>query len=83
MEEIPFEKAMERLEEIVDLMNQPSTSLDASLKFYEEADALMRICESRIRKAEERVRELSENEMKIFFQKKSLSYINCRESDAL
>ncbi|USB81425.1 exodeoxyribonuclease VII small subunit [Chlamydia psittaci] len=60
MEEIPFEKAMERLEEIVDLMNQPSTSLDASLKFYEEADALMRICESRIRKAEERVRELSQ-----------------------
>ncbi|MEF9519801.1 exodeoxyribonuclease VII small subunit [Chlamydia crocodili] len=60
MEEMPFEKAMERLEEIVDLMNQPSTSLDSSLKLYEEADALMRICESRIHKAEERVRELSE-----------------------
>ncbi|AAP05055.1 exodeoxyribonuclease VII small subunit [Chlamydia caviae] len=60
MEEIPFENAMARLEEIVDLMNQPSTSLDSSLKLYEEADALMRICESRIRKAEDRVRELSE-----------------------
>ncbi|WP_348663868.1 exodeoxyribonuclease VII small subunit [Chlamydia vaughanii] len=60
MEEIPFEKAMERLEEIVDLMNQPTTSLDASLTLYEEADALMRVCESRIRKAEDRVRELSE-----------------------
>ncbi|ANH78217.1 exodeoxyribonuclease VII small subunit [Candidatus Chlamydia sanziniae] len=60
MEEIPFEKAMQRLEEIVDLMNQSTTSLDASLALYEEADVLMRICESRIRQVEQRVRELSD-----------------------
>ncbi|AAF38587.1 exodeoxyribonuclease VII small chain [Chlamydia pneumoniae TW-183] len=60
MEEVPFENAMQRLEEIVDLMNQPTTSLDASLALYEEADALMRICESRIRQVEQRVRELAE-----------------------
>ncbi|WP_100934088.1 exodeoxyribonuclease VII small subunit [Candidatus Chlamydia corallus] len=60
MEEVPFENAMQRLEEIVDLMNQPTTSLDKSLALYEEADALMRICESRIQQVEQRVRELAE-----------------------
>ncbi len=60
MEKPSFEKAMQRLEEIVDIMNQPATSLDDSLKLYEEADVLMRICETRIREVEQRVRELSE-----------------------
>ncbi|EPP34358.1 exonuclease VII small subunit [Chlamydia ibidis] len=67
MEEIPFEKAMQRLEEIVDLMNQPTTSLDASLALYEEADSLMRICDTRIRQVEQRVRELSERRHEDFF----------------
>ncbi|SPN74165.1 exodeoxyribonuclease VII small subunit,exodeoxyribonuclease VII, small subunit,Exonuclease VII small subunit [Chlamydia serpentis] len=60
MEEVPFENAMQRLEEIADLMNQPTTSLDTSLALYEEADSLMRICEARIRQVEQRVHELSE-----------------------
>lgn len=60
MEEVSFEKAMDRLEEIVDLMSLPTTSLDVSLQLYEEAESLMRICESRIRQAEERIRQLSE-----------------------
>lgn len=60
MEKPSFEKAMQRLEEIVDIMNQPTTSLDDSLKLYEEADVLMRVCETRIREVEQRVRELSE-----------------------
>ncbi|AGW38725.1 exodeoxyribonuclease VII small subunit [Chlamydia pecorum] len=63
MDEIPFETAMQRLEEIVDLMNQSSTSLDASLALYEEADALMRICEARIHQVEQRVRELSKKRL--------------------
>lgn len=66
MEEISFEKAMDRLEEIVDLMSQPTTSLDVSLQLYEEAESLMRICESRIRQAEERVRQLSEKHKEEF-----------------
>ncbi|UBV32136.1 exodeoxyribonuclease VII, small subunit [Chlamydia pecorum] len=63
MDEIPFETAMQRLEEIVDLMNQSSTSLDASLALYEEADTLMRICEARIHQVEQRVRELSKKRL--------------------
>ena len=33
VEKVPFEDAMKRLEEIIDLMNQPTTSLEASLAY--------------------------------------------------
>lgn len=61
---IDFEEAMRRLEEIVDLMNAPSTSLDASLKLYEEADTLMRLCERRINEVEKRIRFLADERAK-------------------
>lgn len=60
VEKISFEDAMKRLEEIIDLMNQPTTSLKASLALYEEADQLMRICESRIQEVEARIKQLSD-----------------------
>ncbi|ADH17099.1 exodeoxyribonuclease VII small subunit [Chlamydia trachomatis] len=60
VEKVPFEDAMKRLEEIIDLMNQPTTSLEASLALYEEADQLMRICESRIQEVEARIKQLSD-----------------------
>lgn len=60
VEKIPFEDAMKRFEEIIDLMNQPTTSLEASLTLYEEADQLMRICESRIQEVEARIKQLSD-----------------------
>lgn len=60
VEKISFEDAVKRLEEIIDLMNQPTTSLEASLALYEEADQLMRICESRIQEVEARIKQLSD-----------------------
>ncbi|APD40019.1 exodeoxyribonuclease VII small subunit [Chlamydia trachomatis] len=60
VEKISFEDAMKRLEEIIDLMNQPTTSLEASLALYEEADQLMRICESRIQEVQARIKQLSD-----------------------
>ena len=59
-EKVPFEDAMKRLEEIIDLMNLPTTSLEASLALYEEADQLMHVCESRIQEVEARIKQLSE-----------------------
>lgn len=59
-EKSPFEEAMQRLEEIVDLMGRPTTSLDVSLSLYEEADRLMQICEKRLCEVEHRVKALSD-----------------------
>ncbi len=54
-EEIPFEKAFARLEEILEKMNSGSVSLDESLKLYEEADKLITICNKRLTDAERKI----------------------------
>ncbi|MBF5050947.1 hypothetical protein CLAVI_000569 [Candidatus Clavichlamydia salmonicola] len=50
-----FEKALNRLEEIVNKVNSGQTSLEDSLTLCEEADALVSFCEKTINKAEKRM----------------------------
>lgn len=69
MEDISFEQAITRLEEIVDIMNRSTTPLDIAVQLYEEAESLMRVCTSRIQQAEERIRKLSEK------RKEDLQYL--------
>jgi exodeoxyribonuclease VII small subunit len=60
-EEISFEKAFTRLEEILEQMNSSSISLDESLKLYEEADKLINTCGTRLNEAERRIETLIKN----------------------
>ena len=57
-QEINFEKSFGRLEEILEKINSGKSSLDESLKLYEEADKLIGLCSTRLKEAEEKVETL-------------------------
>lgn len=59
--DISFEKAFERLEQILELMNSGNTTLDESLKLYEEADRLISTCSGRLNEAEQKIEVLIKN----------------------
>lgn len=54
-EPLTFEKAFERLEQILEKMNSGKTPLEESLKLFEEAERLMQSCSSRLQSAERKV----------------------------
>jgi exodeoxyribonuclease VII small subunit len=56
--EISFEKAFSRLEEILEKMNSGTVSLDESLKLYEEADSLINLSTKRLNEAERKIETL-------------------------
>lgn len=57
-----FEKALERLEEIVEKMETGYLGLDESLALFEEGIRLARTCESRLSEVEKKVEELLEED---------------------
>lgn len=61
-ENMTFEAAMARLEEIVRLLESGNAPLDVSLSLYEEGVALVRLCNTRLDNAEQRVKILSFSE---------------------
>lgn len=61
LQAVTFEKAFSRLEEILERMNSGTISLDESLKNYEEADALISMCNKRLNEAERRIEILIKN----------------------
>ncbi len=52
---LTFEKALERLQEIVAELEDPEKSLETSLELFEEGVALSRFCRSRIDEIQKRV----------------------------
>ena len=58
MENISFEKALQRLEEIVDLLESGSLDLQASIEIFEEGIARSVRCQQELQKAEGRVQQL-------------------------
>ena len=54
--EMTFESAMVRLEEIVNMLESGKATLDDSLSLYEEGIALVRLCSDRLDKAEQRIK---------------------------
>ena len=58
-ENMTFEAAMSRLEEIVRLLESGNAPLDVSLSLYEEGVALVRLCNARLDNAEQLVKILS------------------------
>jgi len=57
-ETLSFEKAFERLEKILETMNNGKTPLEESLRLYEEAEKLMRLCNSCLMQAEQKIEKL-------------------------
>lgn len=53
--EISFEKAMERIEEIVSLLENGKSTLDESLQLFEEATKLCAYCNKRLDDAQKKV----------------------------
>jgi exodeoxyribonuclease VII small subunit len=52
---VSFEKALERLQEVVAELEDPEKGLEASLELFEEGIALSRYCRSRIDEIQKRV----------------------------
>lgn len=60
-QDVGFEAAFARLEEILEKMNSGTVSLDDSLKLYEEADRLINLCSRKLNDAERKIETLIKN----------------------
>ncbi len=54
-----FESSLQRLEEIVELLEQSSIPLDDAIKLYEEGVVLSQMCAEKLQVAELRIKKLS------------------------
>ena len=59
-QKMTFEKAVARLEEIVAQMETGETTLEESLKLFEEGSALSSLCYRKLSEAEQKIREIEE-----------------------
>jgi exodeoxyribonuclease VII small subunit len=60
MAEIKFEKALERLQEIVETLENGNIDIEKSLEFYEEGINLIKQCSSKLKKIENKIALLNE-----------------------
>ncbi|NEU14915.1 exodeoxyribonuclease VII small subunit [Methylobacterium sp. BTF04] len=56
---LPFEKALEMLEDIVRRLEKGDVPLDESVAIYERGEALKRHCEALLQKAEARIQKIT------------------------
>ncbi|NBB75392.1 MAG: exodeoxyribonuclease VII small subunit [Bacteroidetes bacterium] len=59
LDDLTFEQALRRLEDIVDALEDETPELEEALSSYEEGTALARYCLERLEHAELRIDELS------------------------
>ncbi|MBU6384248.1 MAG: exodeoxyribonuclease VII small subunit [Verrucomicrobia bacterium] len=64
-ETLSFEKAFERLEQILHAMNSGKTPLEESLKLFEEAEKLIGMCNTKLSSAEKRIDQLIKNKAEV------------------
>lgn len=62
MKQLSYEQAMERLSVITERLEDGSLPLGDSLKLYEEASALVRLCSTYLDSAEQKIVTLSDGE---------------------
>ena len=60
MVEIKFEKALERLQEIVETLENGNIDIEKSLEYYEEGINLIKQCSSKLKKIENKIALLNE-----------------------
>ena len=59
LDDLPFERAMEQLEEIVRRLERGDVPLDESVAIYERGEALKRHCEALLKRAEARIQKIA------------------------
>ena len=59
MSEIKFEKAMTRLENIVDELERGDLDIDKSLEIFEEGIKMSRVCSKKLNEAEAKIEKLT------------------------
>ena len=57
--ELSFEAALARLEEIVRTLERGEAPLDQSIELYQEGDRLKRLCEARLKDAQARIEQIA------------------------
>ncbi len=57
--EMSFEEAMRELEAVVDKLERGDVALDASIALYERGAALKKRCEDELKRAEEKVAQIT------------------------
>ena len=61
-EDIKFEKAMKRLEIIVEELEKGEMDIDKSLEYFEEGIKMSRHCSKKLNEAEQRIEKLTRND---------------------
>ncbi len=61
MSEIKFEKAMSRLEKIVEELERGDSDIDKSLEIFEEGIKMSRLCSKKLNEAEARIEKLTKD----------------------
>ena len=62
MGELKFEKAIQRLEKIVDDIEKGELDIDKSLEMFEEGIKISRICSKKLNEAEAKIEKLTRNQ---------------------
>ena len=63
--EISFESSLGKLESLVNKMESGEGSLEQSLNWFEEGMGIIKLCQSQLKSAEQRVEELIQNNSNI------------------
>ena len=58
---VSFEKAINRLEEIVDTLEKGDIPLEKALELYQEGQVLLKSCQSKLAEAEKKLKILTED----------------------
>ena len=61
-DEIKFERAMKRLEHIVEELEKGELDIDKSLEIFEEGIKMSRVCSKKLNEAEQRIEKLTRND---------------------
>ena len=62
MGQIKFEKAMQRLEQIVEDLEKGELDIDKSLEIFEEGIKMSRICSKKLNEAEAKIEKLTQSQ---------------------
>jgi len=62
MGELKFEKAVQRLEKIVDDLEKGELDIDKSLEMFEEGIKMSRVCSKKLNEAEAKIEKLTRNQ---------------------
>ena len=62
MGQIKFEKAMQRLEQIVEDLDKGELDIDKSLEIFEEGIKMSRVCSKKLNEAEAKIEKLTQSQ---------------------